>query len=67
MHSIRLPHEWYKTMPDLFLVCGITGQIPGKEAFFVNEPPYQTEVARPKPDPLTCKAKAIKARRGFCV
>jgi hypothetical protein len=41
MHPTRLPHEWHKTMPDPFLVCGITGQIPGKEAFFVNEPPNQ--------------------------
>jgi hypothetical protein len=41
VHPTRLPHEWHKTMPDSFLVCGITGQIPGKEAFFVNEPPYQ--------------------------
>lgn len=37
----RLPHEWNKTMLDPFLVFGISGQIPGEEAFLVKEPPNQ--------------------------
>jgi hypothetical protein len=38
---IRLPHERHQTMPDPFLVFGISGQVLREEAFLVKEPPYQ--------------------------
>jgi hypothetical protein len=40
-HSLHqgLPDEWHETMPDALAVFRVSGQIPGKKALFIEEPP----------------------------